>query len=94
MTVDEIKQQLQEKMKVEFLKVEDDSRKHKTHKQSFGKGGHYNLSIVSDDFEGMNLVSRHRKIYEILNMGSGQIHALSISTFTTKEWKEKNAHSS
>jgi BolA protein len=92
MTVDEIKKQLQEKIKVEFLEVEDDSGKHKTHKQSFGKGGHYNLLIVSDDFEGMNLVSRHRKIYEILNMGSAQIHALSISTFTKKEWKEKNAH--
>ncbi len=91
MTAEEIQKKLQENIRSEIIQVEDDSGRHKKHKQSFGKGGHYNLLIVSDDFEGMPLVARHRKIYEILNMGTVQIHALSISAMTPKEWREKNA---
>jgi|JI10StandDraft_1071094.scaffolds.fasta_scaffold344890_2 BolA protein len=94
MTAEEIQKRLEEKINVEFIQVEDDSVRHQKHKQSLGKGGHYNLLIVSDDFDGLNLVARHRKIYELLNMGSVQIHALSISALTKKEWKEKNVHSS
>lgn len=90
MTADEIQKQLEENVNVEFIQVEDDSQRHSKHKQSMGKGGHYNLLIVSDDFEGLNLIARHRKIYELLNMGSVKIHALSISALTKKEWKEKN----
>lgn len=94
MTAEEIQKKLQESIPSELVQVQDDSGRHKRHKQSFGKGGHYSLLIVSNEFEGMNLVERHRKIYGILNMGSVQIHALSISALTSKEWKEKNVHSS
>lgn len=95
MTAVEIQERLQQQIKAQVLKVEDDSAKHKRHKQSQGKGGHYKLLIVSGEFEGMSLVQRHRKIYDVLQMhGSTQIHALAISAWTEKEWKEKNAASS
>lgn len=89
-----IQKTLEEKIPSLTVRVEDDSAKHKRHKQSQGKGGHYKLVIVSNEFEGMSLVQRHRKIYDALEMhGSTQIHALSISALTEKEWKEKSVHS-
>lgn len=94
MDVETIENLLKEKFSVQHLDVEDDSGRHKRHKQSQGKGGHFKLVIVSDDFEGVSLVNRHRKIYEALNMGQTQIHALGIQAFTSKEWKSKNVHSS
>ncbi|MCC7460740.1 MAG: BolA family transcriptional regulator [Proteobacteria bacterium] len=94
MDVGTIEKLLKEKFDVIHLNVEDDSGRHKRHKQSQGQGGHFKLLIVSNDFEGMNLISRHRKIYEALNMGKVQIHALGIQVFTETEWKVKNVHSS
>jgi len=90
MDVETIENLLKEKFKIIHLNVEDDSGRHKRHKQSQGKGGHFKLLIVSNDFEGINLVSRHRKIYEALNMGKVEIHALGMQVFTEKEWKQRN----
>lgn len=95
MTAIEIQERLSQHIKASILEVKDDSAKHKRHKQSEGKGGHYKLMIVSNEFEGMTLVQRHRKIYDALQMhGSTQIHALAIAAWTEKEWKEKNVHPS
>lgn len=93
MDTEQIKKILEEKIRVTKILVEDDSAKHKRHKQSQGKGGHYKLLIVSDEFDGMSLVARHRLIYEILQMQqSSQIHALAISAWTSAEWKEKSVN--
>jgi BolA protein len=89
MDVATIENLLRQKFEIIHLNVEDDSGRHKRHKQSQGQGGHFKLVIVSNDFDGVNLVARHRKVYEALNMGKVPIHALGIQAFTEKEWKEK-----
>ena len=51
-----------------------------------GGGDHFAALIVSEDFEGMPLVRRHRLVYESLgDLMRAEIHALSLRTLTPAE---------
>ena len=52
---------------------------------------HFDARVVSDGFEGKNPVARQRQVYQTLgeHIASGAIHALSLKTYTKKEWQEK-----
>lgn len=54
---------------------------------------HFYATIISEDFSGQSQVARQRKVYSILGdkISSGEIHALSLKTYTEKEWEEVNA---
>lgn len=92
MDTEQIKSLIEKNLQVHLIEVDDDSYRHRNHKQAVGKGGHYNLLVVSDDFIGMDMISRHRKIYDILQMHTHQhIHALSIKAHTKKEWEQKGS---
>jgi acid stress-induced BolA-like protein IbaG/YrbA len=54
-----------------------------------GDGYHYQVSVVSDEFESLSRVQRQKRIYKILGdkVKSGELHALSIKTFTHAEWE-------
>lgn len=92
MDTEEIKRLIEENLKTALVKVEDDSYRHRNHKQAAGKGGHYKLIVVSEAFEKMDMISRHRKIYEVLGMHTHQkIHALSIQAHTPEEWEKKGS---
>ncbi|MCX4187641.1 BolA family protein [Methylophaga sp. OBS4] len=83
-TVEQIKQALQ-KLDPERVEIEDDSDKHAGHAGNTG-GGHYNLLIVSQAFEGLPLIKRHRLVYDQLDtLMQTQIHALSIQAKTPAE---------
>jgi len=49
-----------------------------------GTMDHFSVRIVSDAFQGKNLLDRHRLVYEALAepMKDGRIHALEIKTET------------
>lgn len=49
---------------------------------------HFKLILVSDDFVGMPLIARHKKIYLILDEHMQKIHALSIHAFTNNEYQK------
>lgn len=68
------------------LEIADDSALHAGHAGA-REGGHYRLTIVSDRFNGLSTVARHRLIYETLGdlMRTG-IHALSIRAATPDEF--------
>lgn len=56
-----------------------------------GSESHFKVTVVSDEFEGKMLVARHRMINKLLaDELAGSIHALSMHTFTSKEWAQKN----
>jgi BolA protein len=63
-----------------------------SHKHSVPKGSetHFKVVIVSQEFEGKNLVTRHRLLNALLahDLKNG-IHALSLHTFTPQEWVDK-----
>ena len=68
------------------LHLENESAQHAGHAGA-KEGGHFRLTIVSSQFEGLNAVARHRMVYQSLGdlMQKG-IHALAISAFTPDEF--------
>ncbi|XP_022139589.1 sufE-like protein 1, chloroplastic/mitochondrial [Momordica charantia] len=83
-----IKEKLERELSPVELDVEDVSYQHAGHAGVRGSDGetHFNLKVVSKEFEGKSLVKRHRLIYNLLQgeLQSG-LHALSISAKTPDE---------
>ncbi len=51
-------------------------------------GAHLVAVVVSEDFEGINRIGRHRKVYAALgNAFSTNLHALQLKTLTPDEFK-------
>ena len=55
-----------------------------------GTGDHFNALIVSDIFEEMSLINRHKLVYKSLSQFlTKEIHALQLKTLTTKEYNNE-----
>jgi BolA protein len=82
-----IKQRLKEALEPKKLTVIDDSHLHAGHagaKES--GGGHFNIEVISAQFQDKSAIERHRMIYVALGDAMGtDIHALSISALTPEE---------
>jgi len=77
-----------ESLNPDFLEVINESSNHNVPE---GSESHFKVTLVSDDFDQVNLISRHRMINELLRDEiSGGIHALSLHLFTSDEWMEKS----
>lgn len=83
-----IKEVLEKELKPVELVIEDISYQHAGHAGVRGTDGetHFNVRVVSGEFEGKSLVKRHRLIYGLLQdeLQSG-LHALSIEAKTPAE---------
>lgn len=84
-----IRESLQRALSPLVLDIEDISYQHAGHAGAKGVSGgetHFNLRIVSKEFEGKSLVKRHRLVYHQLQeeLQSG-LHALSIEAKTPTE---------
>ncbi|CAN1762554.1 SufE-like protein 1, chloroplastic/mitochondrial [Linum perenne] len=79
---------MEEELKPVELEVEDVSYQHAGHADVRGSDGdtHFNVKVVSKEFEGKSLVKRHRLIYDLLQeeLQIG-LHALSIVAKTPAE---------
>lgn len=81
-----IEDKLRNALNPESLDIIDDSHKHAGHAGAKSGGGHFDLTIVSGQFSGVNTVGRHRLIYDALaEMMQSDIHALSIKAFAPDE---------
>jgi len=70
----------------ESLEIVDESERHIGHEGARGGGGHYQLLIVSPRFSGMQILQRHRLIYQALGpMMRTEIHALAIRAYAPDE---------
>jgi acid stress-induced BolA-like protein IbaG/YrbA len=76
---EELEQRLIEQGDVDFVRVE-------------GDGYHYQLTIVSNVFQGKSKVARQQWVYARLKdyITSGSLHALSMKTWTKEEWEKNN----
>lgn len=77
---------LQKEFTPVHLTVIDDSAKHAGHAGAASGGGHYQVLIVSQVFDGATPIERHRMIYRALKPLSAGIHALGIQTYTPQEY--------
>ncbi len=86
-----IQQQLELKLREQFsplhLAVENESHMHNVPE---GAESHFRVVIVSDRFEGLSLVQRHRAVNRALEQElTGGVHALALHTMTPEEWFAK-----
>ena len=55
-----------------------------------GDGQHFEAVVVSEAFSGKSRVQRHQLVYQTLgDRMRAEIHALSMKTFTPKEWQDR-----
>tara|TARA_Y100000768_G_scaffold365199_1_gene326280 strand:+ start:9785 stop:10015 length:231 start_codon:yes stop_codon:yes gene_type:complete len=52
-----------------------------------GEESKYEVNIVSDEFDGLSIIQRHKLIYALLDnfIKTGEIHALTIKAKTPSE---------
>lgn len=89
--MDDVKAFITEKLTQELspqkLDVVDESHMHNV---PDGAQSHFKVTVISDAFEGMRLVARHRKVNELLAQAlAGPVHALAMHTYTAKEWIDR-----
>ena len=91
-----IREKLVSALSPTLLELEDDSWRHAGHHHEGGMdakpGGesHFNLTVVSDRFEGQGRVARQRTINALLAEElAGPVHALSIRALTPAESENK-----
>ena len=81
-----IKQKLNDALKPELIEIIDDSAAHAGHAGARSGGGHYNVTIVAEIFDGKSMVQRHQLIYQALSdLMKKEIHALGINALTPTE---------
>ncbi len=80
--VELIRECLEETLNPTELEIVDDSHLHAGH-SGHGGAGHFQVHIVSEKFNGLATLARHRLVYSALeNMMQTEIHALSIKAET------------
>ncbi len=77
MTSNDIKQSIIEKLECEFVEIIGED------------GAHFEGTIVSSLFEGLNRVKQHQLVFNALgDKMKSDIHALSMKTYTPNEWDQ------
>lgn len=85
---DTIETKLHERFSPSYLLVENESHMH----SGPAAESHFKVTVVSEIFDGMRLLTRHRAVNETLaDELATKIHALAIHTYTDKEWQLKGA---
>ncbi|EAZ62923.2 predicted protein [Scheffersomyces stipitis CBS 6054] len=77
-----------------YLKIANDSSKHAHHAGIRGATNvtesHFRIEVISNEFEGKNMPTRHRLIYSLLDdeLKNKGVHALQMKTKTETESKK------
>lgn len=88
MIQEQIETKLHNELAPTHLQVVNESYMHNV---PSGSESHFKVVVVSQEFEGMRLLARHRRVNQILlNELQGSVHALSIHTYTQSEWQKEN----
>ena len=81
----EIVNTLNDAMDISSLKIINESHMHNVPKES---ETHFKAVIVSNDFNDLTTLKRHKLVYKNLDSIMNKIHALSIHTFDEDEFKQ------
>lgn len=85
-----IEQYLEEALAPSELRIKDQSHLHAGHAGAQAGLGHYDVRIVSKQFEGLSRIKRHQLVYASLGkMMTTDIHALRLTTLSASELNPK-----
>ena len=77
---------LEEAFQPTELLVKDQSQLHLGHEGAKDGRGHFDVTIVSTSFDGVDRIERHRMVYDALgSLLETDIHALRIKAYTPSE---------
>ena len=77
-----IEKRLRNALTIDSIEIVDESHLHIGHAGAASGGGHFHMTIVAENFEGLPTLARHRLIYDALGDAmQTEIHALSIKAF-------------
>jgi BolA protein len=69
------------------LALHDESAQHAGHAGAASGGGHWQLTIVSEEFRNQTPVARHRMVYALLgDLMRRDIHALKIEAYSPEQF--------
>jgi BolA protein len=69
------------------LEIHDDSEEHAGHAGAAGGGGHFSVTIVSEQFRGLTRLARHRAILDrVGDLIPNPVHALAINAYAPDEF--------
>ncbi|MFT7433707.1 MAG: BolA protein [Alphaproteobacteria bacterium] len=89
-----LEDKLQNALNPSWIEVIDESSLHAGHAGVQERGGsHFNVVIVSEQFQCKNKVARQRMVFnalkdEMKNENRDGLHALRMQTWTAEEWKQ------
>ena len=87
MTIQQIiETRLDSAFNIQFLEVINESHMHNV---APGSESHFKVTIVSDSFDSLMLIKRHRLVNKALEKELQQIHALALHTLTPQEWQTR-----
>ncbi len=82
----EMRRRIEEALAPEQLSIEDEGHLHEGHEGARDGRGHFRLMVVSQALDGLNMIQKHRAIYDALgDMMKTDIHALSIDAYSSNE---------
>jgi BolA protein len=86
-----IQSALERELAATHVEVVDHSASHAEHPGAAGGGGHFEVLVVCDRFEGLGRVASQRLVYRALgDLMQTEIHALSMTTLTPAEWRARS----
>ena len=71
-------------MNLSSLKIINESFMHNVPK---GSESHFKIVVVTNEFNNLSIIKRHKLIYKTLDNLMNKIHALSIHAFNEEEFK-------
>jgi len=84
-----IEQSLNQGLEPTHLEVVNESHMHSVPANS---ETHFKVTLVSPNFDGLNQVKRHQKVYGLLQeLMQNPVHALALHTYSPDEWGEAQA---
>jgi BolA protein len=70
-----------------LLTIDDDSAEHAGHAGNTGAGGHFSVTIVSEQFRGQGPLVRHRAVLDrVGDLIPNPVHALAIRAYAPDEF--------
>ena len=84
--ISRIRSRIQASLCPESLEIMDESHLHIGHAGARDGRGHFQVVVVSADFEGKSRIQRHRMVFDAVgDLMSTDIHALGVKAYTPEE---------